>query len=188
LATAISPRRQNPPALIIARPFTRNKFPITRAVPGHRKIASIALNCAKSNPVHPHSTWIDAVNAGDLDRLLSLMADDAVFLSPGRAPVGRDEFSAHFSAAQKQARIGCVSELEEVVVVGAGEAMQVAYTRSRDALSVTPIPDPAATPPAATQPQAIHLAGHRLTIYRKQPDGSWLLARDAHTLATAAAP
>ena len=30
-----------------------------------------------------HSTWIDAVNAGDLARLLSLMADDVVFLNPG---------------------------------------------------------------------------------------------------------
>jgi ketosteroid isomerase-like protein len=26
-----------------------------------------------------HSTWIAAVNAGDLDRLLSLMTDDVVF-------------------------------------------------------------------------------------------------------------
>ena len=36
-----------------------------------------------------HSTWIDAVNAGDLARLLSLMADDVVFLNPGtRASAG----------------------------------------------------------------------------------------------------
>lgn len=30
---------------------------------------------------------------------------------------------------------------------------------------------------------AVRLAGHRLTIYRRQPDGRWLLARDAHALA-----
>src|SRR5438552_17328043 len=41
-----------------------------------------------------HSTWIDAVNAGDLARLLTLMADDVVFLNPGQAPFGRDGFSA----------------------------------------------------------------------------------------------
>ena len=81
-----------------------------------------------------HSTWIDAVNAGDLVRLLTLMADDAVFLNPGRAPLGPDEFSAVFSAAHQQARISCISELEEAVVVG-----EVAYTRSRDSLSVTSI-------------------------------------------------
>ena len=31
-----------------------------------------------------HSTWIDAVNAGDLVRLLTMMADDVVFLDSGR--------------------------------------------------------------------------------------------------------
>ncbi len=80
-----------------------------------------------------HSTWIDAVNAGDLVCLLSLMADDVVFLNPGQAPFGRDGFSPGFSAAQQQARVHCISELEDVVVVG-----EVAYTLSRDSLSLTP--------------------------------------------------
>ena len=114
-----------------------------------------------------HSTWIDAVNAGDLDRLLTLMADDVVFLNPGQSPLGRDGFSANFSAAHQRVRIRCISDLEEVVVVG-----EVAYTRSRDSLSVTPI----------ASGEATQLAGHRITVYRKQPDGRWLLTRDAHTL------
>jgi uncharacterized protein (TIGR02246 family) len=120
-----------------------------------------------------YSTWISAVNAGDLVRLLTLMADDVVFLNPGRAPSGRDGFSANFSAAHKQFRIRCSSELEEVVVVG-----EVAYTRSRDALSVTP----------RAGGEATQLAGHRITVYRKQLDGRWLLARDAHTLSPAEEP
>jgi uncharacterized protein (TIGR02246 family) len=115
-----------------------------------------------------HSTWINAVNAGDLARLLSLMADDCIFLNPGQSAIGRDGFSAVFLGAHQQARIECRSDLEDVVVVGA-----VAYTRSRDSLSVAPRAGGAA---------AQQLAGHRLTIYRKQPDGRWLLARDAHTL------
>ncbi len=114
-----------------------------------------------------HSTWIDAVNAGDLVCLLSLMADDAVFLNPGEAPFGRDGFSPGFSAAHQQARINCVSELEDIVVVG-----EVAYTLSRDSLSVIP----------RAGGEAAQLAGHRITVYRKQSDGRWLLARDAHTL------
>ena len=114
-----------------------------------------------------HATWIDAVNAGDVAVLLGLMADDAMLLNPGRAPVGRDEFPAGFTAAHQQSRIRCVSELQEVVVAG-----DVAYTRSRDSLSVTPRAGGATT----------ELAGDRITIYRKQPDGRWLLARDAHTL------
>ena len=40
-----------------------------------------------------HSAWIDAVNVGDLGHLLTLMADDVVFLNPGQAPLGRDGFS-----------------------------------------------------------------------------------------------
>jgi ketosteroid isomerase-like protein len=28
----------------------------------------------------------------------------------------------------------------------------------------------------------MQLAGHRMTVYRKQAAGRWLLARDAHTL------
>jgi uncharacterized protein (TIGR02246 family) len=117
-----------------------------------------------------HSRWIDAVNAGDLARLLTLMTDDVVFLNPGQAPFGRDGFSDAFSAAHKQAVVRCISELEEVVVVG-----EVAYTRSRDALSVT----------RRGGGEATRLAGYRITVYRRQPDGRWLLARDAHTVSPA---
>jgi uncharacterized protein (TIGR02246 family) len=120
-----------------------------------------------------HSTWIDAVNAGDLVCLLSLMADDVVFLNPGRAPFGPDGFSPSFSTAHQQARINCISELEEVVVVG-----EVAYTRSRDALSVIP----------RAGGETMQLAGDRLTVYRKHPEGRWLLARDAHTLSPVEKP
>ncbi len=118
-----------------------------------------------------HKAWIAAVNAGDLARLLSFMADDAVFLTPGRAPFGREAFPAGFSTAHQQSRISCISELEEVVVVG-----EVAYTLSQDSLSVTP----------RAGGEAAELAGHRITIYRKQTDGRWLLARDAHTLSLVA--
>ena len=118
-----------------------------------------------------HSTWIDAVNAGDLVCLLSLMADDVVFLNPGQAPFGRDGFSPGFSTAHQKAWIHCLSELEDVVVVG-----EVAYTLSRDSLSVTP----------RAGGEAMQLAGHRITVYRKQPDGRWVLARDAHTLSPVA--
>jgi len=120
-----------------------------------------------------HAAWINAVNAGDLARLLPLMANDAVFLNPGQPPVGREGFSANFAAAHQQVRVRCGSELEEVVIAG-----EVAYTRSRDGLSVTP----------HAGGEAVRFAGHRITVYRKQPDGRWLLARDAHTLSPVAEP
>ena len=114
-----------------------------------------------------HSTWIDAVNAGDLARLLVMSTDDVVFLNLGEECIGRDGFSTKFSAAHQQLRIRCVSELMEVVIVG-----EVAYTCSRDSLTVSPRADG----------EESRLAGDRMTIYRRQPDGRWLLARDANVL------
>lgn len=118
-----------------------------------------------------HSGWVDALNADDLVNLLALMADDVVFLNPGQAPIDRDGFAAAFRAAHQQAQIECKSELEEVVVYS-----EIAYTRSRDSLSVIPVEGG----------EAMLLSGHRITIYRKELDGRWLLARDAHTLSTVA--
>ncbi len=118
-----------------------------------------------------HSIWIDAVNAGDLARLLALVAEDVVFLTPGQAPLVREGFSSNFVAAHQQMQICCTSELEEVVVVSG-----LAYTRSRDALSVAP----------RAGGKAAQLAGHRMTVYRKQCDGRWLLSRDVHTLSAVA--
>ncbi len=88
---------------------------------------------------------------------------------------GRDGFPAGFSAAHQQSRIRCISELEEVVVAGV-----VAYTLCRDSLTVTPRMTP------RSGGEVTELAGHRITIYRKQPDVRWLLARDAHTLSLVA--
>ena len=113
-----------------------------------------------------HTAWIEAVNAGDLVRLLGLIADDVLFVGPGETPSGRESFSTRFTAAQQQAQIHCNSELLEVTVAG-----DVAYTLSRDTVSVT----------ARAGGPATRLAGYRSTIYRKQPDGRWLLARDTHT-------
>ncbi len=120
-----------------------------------------------------HTAWIDAVNAGNLPRLLDMMTDDAVFLNPGQAPLDKAGFAGNFPKAPRQERIYCVSDLEDVVVVG-----EVAYAHSRDTLSITP--------PDGRKP--LRLAGHRLTVYRRQADGRWLLARDAHTLSPVEAP
>ncbi|HTH46410.1 MAG TPA: SgcJ/EcaC family oxidoreductase [Candidatus Limnocylindria bacterium] len=127
----------------------------------------LPLKSAEQEIREVHATWIEAVNGGDLIRLLSLMTADAVFLNPSQAPMDRAGFSATFSTAHQQARLRCLSEPEAVTVVG-----ELAYTRSRDRLFVT----------LRSSGETAQLAGHRLTIYRKQPEGRWLLASDAHTL------
>jgi uncharacterized protein (TIGR02246 family) len=40
------------------------------------------------------ATWMAASKAGDLDTVLSLMADDVIFMVPGREPFGKEEFAA----------------------------------------------------------------------------------------------
>lgn len=119
-----------------------------------------------------HATWMQAVNAGEVAPLMDLMADDVVLLNPGGAPLGRAGFPAVFTGAHDEFHLRCDSELQEVVVAG-----DLAYTRCRDALTITP----------RSGGDTTTLAGHRLTVYRRQADGRWLLARDAHTLVPASA-
>jgi uncharacterized protein (TIGR02246 family) len=118
-----------------------------------------------------HAEWMAAVNARDLERLLALMTDDVVFLNPGQEPLGRDGFRERFTAGHRQFDLRCTSELQEVDITG-----EIAWTVCRDALSLRP----------HAGGEALALAGHRLTIYRRQADGRWLLARDAHSLSPVA--
>ena len=39
------------------------------------------------------STWMKASEVGDINTVLSLMADDVIFMVPGRAPFGKEQFS-----------------------------------------------------------------------------------------------
>lgn len=116
-----------------------------------------------------HLTWIDAVNTGDLVGLFNSLADDVKFLGPGETPSSRDAFSSRLSAAHEQARINCIIELQDVVLVG-----EVAYALSRDTLSVTP----GAGEGRCGSPD------NRSTVYCKRPDSRWLLARDTPHVVT----
>src|SRR5262245_26593524 len=116
-------------------------------------------------------TWMRASAAGDTKRALSLMAEDVVFLTPGRPPIrGRDEFAA--LAAGNPPSMKGQSEVVEVMVHG---DWAHAWTR----LTVT-------VEPAGGGP-TIRRSGNTLSIFKKKPDGSWVLARDANMLAPEAA-
>jgi uncharacterized protein (TIGR02246 family) len=112
------------------------------------------------------ATWMTASQTGDLQTVLELMTDDAVFMVPGREPFGREAFAA---AAQgmKDVRMQGTSDICELKVLG-----DWAYLRNH--LTVT------MTPPGG---QPVRRAGYTLTILRKDADGRWRLARDANLLA-----
>jgi uncharacterized protein (TIGR02246 family) len=40
------------------------------------------------------AAWMEASRAGDTDAVLALMADDMVFMVPGREPFGKEAFAA----------------------------------------------------------------------------------------------
>jgi len=40
------------------------------------------------------ATWMEASRTGDTDTVLSLMADDVIFMVAGREPFGKEEFAA----------------------------------------------------------------------------------------------
>ncbi|HEX2749428.1 MAG TPA: nuclear transport factor 2 family protein, partial [Verrucomicrobiales bacterium] len=64
-------------------------------------------------------TWLRASAAGDSPALERLMAEDVVFLLPGRPPMtGRDEFMSAFNAGIGQFRMEAASEIKEIQVAG----------------------------------------------------------------------
>src|SRR6516164_4849057 len=62
-------------------------------------------------------TWMKASEAGDLNTVLSLMADDVIFMAPGREPFGKEEFRAA-SETMKKVRLTGTSDIRELKVLG----------------------------------------------------------------------
>jgi uncharacterized protein (TIGR02246 family) len=121
------------------------------------------------------ATWMTATKAGDVETVLSLIAEDVVFLLPGQSPmIGK---AAYASAARAQSSRGPVqfdgaTEIQEIKVLG-----EWAFMWTRLSVVVTP---PGDAPPMTR-------AGHTLSILKKQ-NGKWVLARDANMLSPVSKP
>ncbi|MGH6796339.1 MAG: SgcJ/EcaC family oxidoreductase [Methylocella sp.] len=112
-------------------------------------------------------TWLAGSQEGDLQTVLGLMADDVIFMVPGQNPFGKEAFAASFKGL-KGVRFETSSDIKEIKVFD-----DWAYLRNY--LEVT------MTPPGGGAP--VRQSGYTLTILRKEPDGRWLLVRDANLLA-----
>ena len=113
------------------------------------------------------TTWLDASRAGDTDKVLSLMTDDVVFLTPGHPPMrGKAAFAAS-QAALKSFDIEARSETQEIKILG-----DWAWIWTR--LTVTMTPNNGGPP--------VKRAGNTLSILSKRA-GAWMIARDANMLA-----
>jgi uncharacterized protein (TIGR02246 family) len=115
------------------------------------------------------STWMAASKAGDIETVLSLMADDVVFLVPGQPVMRKADFAvaARDQSGQPAPQFDGRSEIQEIRILGDWAFM---WTK----LTVV------VTPPGGAQ--SMTRAGHTLSILRKQ-SGKWVLARDANMLA-----
>jgi uncharacterized protein (TIGR02246 family) len=112
------------------------------------------------------ATWMKASEAGDVNTVLSLMADDVIFMVPGREPFGKEVFRAA-SEAMKGIRLTGTSDIREIKVLG-----DWAYIRNYIEITIMP-PDSTAT----------QRRGYTLSIVRKQSNGKWVLWRDANLVA-----
>jgi len=113
-------------------------------------------------------TWMSASKAGDLSTVLDLIADDAIFMVPGRAPFGKDAFAAA-SQGQSNVQFEGTSDIQEIQILG-----KWAFLRNHITLTIS-------TPDG----QSNRRSGYTLTILHKQPSGSWVLVRDANLMTSA---
>src|SRR5215472_14933366 len=106
------------------------------------------------------STWMTASEKGDVDTVLSLMADDVIFTVSGREPFGKDVFRAG-SEAMRNVRMTGTSDIREIKIFG-----EWAFIRNYLEITIVP-PDG----------DAMRRKGYTLSILRKQSDGKWVLWR-----------
>lgn len=117
------------------------------------------------------STWMSATKAGDAEKVLSLMTDDAVFLIAGQPPMRKSDFAvaARAQASGAAPKFDGASDIQEIKILGDWAFMWQQLTV-------------VATPPNGAA--AVTRSGPTLTIFTKQ-NGKWLLARDANMLTVA---
>jgi len=108
-------------------------------------------------------TWMAASRAGDTETVLKLMAEDVIFMVPGREPFGKQTFAAN-SRSMDGVRLEGSAEICELRLLGD-------WAWLRNFIDITIMPP--GRPP-------VRRSGFTLTILRKEPDGRWVLARDAN--------
>lgn len=127
---------------------------------------AMSMNSAEQSIRSWLDAWLRASAAGDYELMLPMLADDMVFLVPGAPPFGKKEFAAAWQGPMRGAKIESQAHLEECLISG-----DVACTRTRLAVTIT-----------TASGEVSRAKGYTLSLFRHQPDGRWLLARDANLL------
>jgi uncharacterized protein (TIGR02246 family) len=114
--------------------------------------------------------WMAATQSGDVETVLSLMAEDVVFLVPGQPVMRKADFAvaAQGMSGPNAPKFEGKSEIQEIKILGYWAFM---WTK----LSIV------VTPPGGSQ--SITRQGTTLSVLQKQ-NGRWVIARDANLLVT----
>jgi len=112
--------------------------------------------------------WHTATAAGDVEAVLELMTDDAVFLAAGRPPMrGRKAFAAGLRKLLETHTVESSAAVQEVEVSG-----DLAYSWSVLTVRMT----------EKTGKESSSRSGSALSILRRDAAGRWALMRDANLL------
>ena len=108
--------------------------------------------------------WMQASAQGDLNKVLSMMSDDVVFMTVDREPFGKQEFAAQ-SRALEGVKIEVSATPVEIKVLG-----DWAYLRNRLEVKIT-----------LPHGDQVKRTGYTLTILQRQ-SGRWVITRDANLM------
>jgi len=108
--------------------------------------------------------WLAASKKHDLATMLDLLADDVLFIVPGKEPFGKEEFAASNKQQMKDTEMEATIDIKEIEVAGSWAWMRsflnLTFTRQGENPS--------------------KLSGHILTILQKNANGNWVIKRDAN--------
>jgi ketosteroid isomerase-like protein len=125
--------------------------------------AAVSDEDAVREIIRVRDAWTAAVKAKDVERLMSLLTYDIVMMHPNRPAVtGLAANRAELLAAFEKFHVDQTVVSDEIVVVG-----EWAFDRSRATTTLTPI----------AGGTAVTVRSKAITILRRQPDGSWKIAR-----------
>jgi uncharacterized protein (TIGR02246 family) len=111
--------------------------------------------------------WIAATKEGNSDKLASILDDDVLFVTAGRPPFGKKEFFSGDSGKPPY-RFESRVQVHEVKVHGD-------WALTRVELDIEMM--------ATKDAQLMKLTGPTMSVWRKTPEGRWVIWRDANMVA-----